>query len=138
MPRVTASLEIDDAELSFRTSRAGGPGGQHVNRTESRVEVSFDVAGSPSLSEAQRARLLDRLAPRLTNEGVLTVACQDERSQHRNKEIAVARLCAVLAGALYVQPPRRPTRPTRGSQERRLTSKSKRADIKRGRGRIED
>ncbi len=138
MPRIDDHLTIDDAELTFRTSRAGGPGGQHVNRTESRVEVRFDVASSPSLTDAQRARLLTALRSRLTGDGELVVVCQDERSQLRNKEIAVARLCAILARALHVDAPRRPTRPTRASKLRRLDGKTKRSNVKRMRGKVED
>jgi len=137
VPRVNDRLEIDETELSFRTSRSGGPGGQHVNRTESRVEVSFDVAGSPSLTAWQRARLLDKLASRLSGDGVLTVACQDERSQHRNKEIAVARLCATLAAALHVDKPRRKTRPTLASKKRRLQGKAQRGQTKKLRGKVD-
>jgi ribosome-associated protein len=138
MPRIDDHLTIDDAELTFRTSRAGGPGGQHVNRTESRVEVRFDVARSPSLTDAQRARLLTALRSRLTGDGELVVVSQDERSQLRNKEIAVARLCAILARALHVDAPRRPTRPTRASKLRRLDGKTKRSNVKRMRGKVED
>ena len=138
MPRIDDHLTIDDAELTFRTSRAGGPGGQHVNRTESRVEVRFDVARSPSLTDAQRARLLTALRSRLTGDGELVVVSQDERSQLRNKEIAVARLCAILARALHVDAPRRPTRPTRASKVRRLDGKTKRSNVKRMRGKVED
>jgi ribosome-associated protein len=115
------TLPLDEVEL--RTSRSSGPGGQHANVTASRVEAVFDVAASQALSEAQRARLLERLGPRVT------AVAQDNRSQLRNRELALERLRAKLEAALRVQRPRRPTRPTAASRERRLTGK--RADSQR-------
>jgi len=115
------TLPLDEVEL--RTSRSSGPGGQHANVTASRVEAVFDVAASQALSEAQRARLLERLGPRVT------AVAQDNRSQLRNRELALERLRAKLEAALHVQRPRRPTRPTAASRERRLTGK--RADSQR-------
>jgi ribosome-associated protein len=115
------TLPLDEVEL--RTSRSSGPGGQHANVTASRVEAVFDVAASQALSEAQRARLLERLGPRVT------AVAQDNRSQLRNRELALERLRAKLEAALHVQRPRRPTKPTASSRERRLTGK--RADSQR-------
>ena len=115
------TLPLDEVEL--RTSRSSGPGGQHANVTASRVEAVFDVAASQALSEAQRARLLERLGPRVT------AVAQDNRSQLRNRELALERLRAKLESALRVQRPRRPTKPTAASRERRLTGK--RADSQR-------
>ena len=115
------TLPLDEVEL--RTSRSSGPGGQHANVTASRVEAVFDVAASQALSEAQRARLLERLGPRVT------AVAQDNRSQLRNRELALERLRAKLEAGLRVQRPRRPTRPTTASRERRLTGK--RADSQR-------
>lgn len=113
------------SELRFRFSRSGGPGGQHANTADTRVEVVFDVASSPSLGPRQRERLLEQLGPEVR------VAASDERSQVRNRALAVERLAARLAGALHVAPPRTATRPTRGSKVRRVEAKRKRSDVKR-------
>ena len=130
--RVSSSLAIPMNEISWRATTSGGPGGQHANRTASRVEVSFDIAGSPSLGPRQRARLLERLGP------TVTASSGDERSQFRNRRLALDRLAARLANALRVEPPRRPTAPTRGSQERRLEGKRRRSSVKRQRRRRPD
>lgn len=114
---VNDALAIPLAEIALRTSRSSGPGGQHANVTASRVEAVFDVLASPSLSEDQRARLLARVGER-----VVAVA-QDERSQTRNRELALERLAARLERALAVTPSRRPTRPTAAARERRLAGK---------------
>lgn len=136
--RITLRVELPEAELLWRFSRSSGPGGQSVNTTDSRAELSFDVARSPSLDEHQRARALERLASRLVD-GVLTVAAQDERSQLQNRELAATRLAQLLREALAPPPPpRRPTRPTRGSRERRLAGKKQRSEVKRGRRAPED
>jgi ribosome-associated protein len=115
--RVSSSLVIPASELSWRFSRSGGPGGQHANTADTRVEVRFDIAGSPSLGPRQRARLLERLGDEVR------VVASDERSQARNRELALERLCARLAAALRVDRPRRPTKPTKASVERRLEAK---------------
>ena len=125
--QIDAHLAIPLAEVTLRTSRSSGPGGQHANVTASRVEAIFDVLGSPSLSEAQRARVLASAGPR-----VVAVA-QDERSQARNREIALARLAERLAGALVVPRSRRATRPTKASRTRRLQAKRRDAERKRDR-----
>jgi len=136
--QVTTGWEVPDAELRWRFSRSSGPGGQSVNTTDSRVEVSYDVATSPSLPERLRSRALERLAPRLVD-GVLTVAASEHRSQLRNREAALLRLAALLRTAVAAPPrARRATRPSRAAKERRLTAKSHRAGIKRLRGRPED
>jgi ribosome-associated protein len=124
---VDEQLTIPLAEITLRTSRSSGPGGQHANVTASRVEAIFDVLASSSLSETQRARLLARAGPR-----VVAVA-QDERSQARNRELALARLAERLARALAVPRSRRPTRPTAASRTRRLDSKRRAAERKRER-----
>ena len=136
---VNRSLTVPEAELSWRFSRSSGPGGQSVNTSDSRAELSFDVGSSPSLPEPLRRRALARLAGRLVD-GVLTVAASEHRSQLQNREAAEQRLAQVLREALAPPPPqRRPTRPTRGSQERRLAGKRRRSDVKRGRqGRADD
>lgn len=127
--RVTRSLAIPLREVELRFSPSGGPGGQHANRAHTRVEVRFDIAGSPSLGPRQRARLLERIGPELR------VVCDEERSQLRNRATALERLGARLAAGLHVEPPRRATRPTRGSKERRLSAKKQRSEVKKGRGR---
>lgn len=130
---VTSRWTVPESELSWRFSRSSGPGGQSVNTTDSRAEVSFDVGGSPSLDEHQRARALQRLSGRLVD-GVLSVVAQDERSQLQNRELASSRLAQLLREALAPPPaPRRPTKPTRGSKERRLAGKKLRSEVKRGR-----
>jgi ribosome-associated protein len=125
--RVTKDLEIPSAEIVVRTSRSSGPGGQHANVTASRVEASFDVLASATLGEAQRKRLLARLGPR-----VVAVA-QDERSQARNRDLAMARLADRLARGLATPKRRHPTRPTAASRERRLGAKRRAAERKRER-----
>jgi ribosome-associated protein len=128
---VTASIVIPERELGWRFSRASGPGGQGVNTTDSRVELSFDVAATTALSPALKARALQRLAPRLVD-GVLTVAAAEHRSQLRNRDAAATRLAQVLREAIAPPPKRRrPTRPSRHAVERRLSAKRRRADIKR-------
>jgi len=129
--RVTASLSIPAEELGWRFSRSSGPGGQGVNTTDSRVELSWDVAASPALSPAVRERALRRLGPRLTG-GVLTVAASEYRSQLRNREAARVRLAAVVREAIAPPAPaRRRTRPTAASQQRRLEDKRRRGQLKR-------
>jgi ribosome-associated protein len=125
--RVTPSLSIPLAELQFRFSPSGGPGGQHANKVNTRVELRFDVAGSPSLGPRQRARLLDRLGPEVR------VVADDERSQVRNRQLAVERFRVRVADALHIEKPRRPTRPSRGAKERRLTAKRHLSERKRAR-----
>jgi ribosome-associated protein len=129
--RVNTWLVVPAGELSERFSRSSGPGGQSVNTTDSRVELSFDVASSPSLPEWARERAVDRLSGRLRG-GVLTVASSGERSQLMNREEARERLAAILRDALA--PPQRPrvaTKPGRGARERRLDDKRRRAQTKR-------
>jgi ribosome-associated protein len=124
---VNDALAIPLTQITLRTSRSSGPGGQHANVTASRVEAIFDVLASSSLSDGQRARLLARAGPRIV------AVAQDERSQARNRELALARLAARLARALAVPRSRRPTRPTRASRTRRLESKRRDAARKRER-----
>jgi ribosome-associated protein len=131
--RVNNWLVIPAGELRERFSRSSGPGGQSVNTTDSRVELSFDIAKSPSLPERERNRALSRLASRLSD-GVLTVAAETERSQLMNRDAARARLAAILKDAIAPPPPPRvPTKPTRGARERRLADKRRRGRVKRGR-----
>jgi ribosome-associated protein len=122
---------IPPEELSWRFSRSAGPGGQSVNTTDSRVELSYDLARSTALPPAQKQRALRALAGRLTD-GVLTVTASETRSQLRNREAAAERLAALLTEATGPPPPpRRPTRPSRGARERRLADKRRTSEIKR-------
>ena len=131
---VTAGWTVPESELSWRFSRSGGPGGQSVNTSDSRAELSFDVARSGSLPEHQRERALSRLAGRLVS-GVVTVAASEHRSQLQNRDAAEQRLAHLLREAVAPPPAqRRPTRPTRGSKERRLEGKRQRSQVKRDRG----
>jgi ribosome-associated protein len=128
--RVTDRLVVPAAQLTERFSRSSGPGGQGVNTADSRVELSFDVAGSPSLPEHLRARALERLAGRLVD-GVLTVTASEHRAQLQNRTAARARLAALLREAIAPPgPQRRATKPSKGSVERRLQSKKRRSMIK--------
>ena len=131
---VTPRWSVPEAELSWRFSRSSGPGGQSVNTTDSRVELSYDLQRSATMPEHLRARAVGRLAGRLVD-GVLTVAASEQRSQLQNRDAAQRRLAQLLREAVAPPPKiRRPTRPTRGSQERRLAGKKRRSDVKRGRG----
>lgn len=136
--RVTSSVRIPLAELSFRATRSGGPGGQHVNTSSTRIELWWDAATSPSLTAVQRERVLTSLGGRLTEDGKLRIVSSETRSQSRNREAAVARFRAVLAGALAVRKARRPTKPSRASRERRLKEKRVRATRKAERRRPPD
>jgi len=128
---VRGSVVIPEAELRWRFSRASGPGGQGVNTTDSRVELSLDVAGTTALGPTYRARALERLASRLVD-GVLTIIASEHRSQLRNREAAEQRLVETLRAAIAPPPrPRRATRPTPGSVERRLAHKKRRSELKR-------
>jgi ribosome-associated protein len=129
-PVTFRGVEIPSTELAWRFSRSSGPGGQSVNTADSRVELSFDVRRSAVLPEPVRDRLLSRLSSRLAD-GVLTIAASEYRSQLRNRRAARARLADVLTEASAPPPPRRrPTRPSRGSQERRLAGKKRRSETK--------
>jgi ribosome-associated protein len=131
--RVNGWLLIPGSELHERFSRSSGPGGQSVNTTDTRVELSFDVAQSAALPDWARARITERLAGRLAG-GVLTVAASEQRSQLANRQGARARMAALLRDAVAPpQRPRVPTRPGRGANERRLQAKRQRSAVKRGR-----
>lgn len=131
---VNDELFIPKSEITYRASRAGGPGGQHVNTSSTRVELMWDVASSPSLTESQRRRIMSKLSNRVSQEGVLQLADAGTRSQHRNREAVTERLRELVAGALVVQKPRKKTKPSRASRERRLQSKKQRGEVKRLRG----
>lgn len=123
--RVTRTVTVPVAEIELRTSRSSGPGGQHAQKSETRVEAVFDVEASAALSPAQKKRVVAKAGP------VLRAVAQDERSQLRNKELAVERLTEVLREALRVPRKRRPTKPTKASKERRLEEKKRRGETKR-------
>lgn len=135
---INARIRIPPWELTFTTSRSAGPGGQHANKTSSRVTLHWSVPNSCALSDAQKARVLKRLRPRLTQEGVLQLHVEDSRSQHRNKEVAKERLKALLLEALKVPKRRKPTRPSKAAKKRRVDDKKSRGAIKKLRGKPSD
>jgi ribosome-associated protein len=130
---ITPELRVPLSELEYRASRSGGPGGQHVNTSSTRIEVWWDVAGSPSLSPEQRAQLLERLRARLDSTGRLRLVSSGSRSQLRNREDVTERLRSVVASALAVRKKRKPTRPSRAAKAARLDAKRRRAATKRDR-----
>ena len=131
---VNGALSIPRHELDVRVSRSSGAGGQHVNKTSSRVEIFWNITASPSLSDDQRKRLQEKLASRLTGDGSIRVVASDMRSQTRNREIAEERLAELIARSLIVPRKRRPTKPTKASKEARLDSKRRHSSKKRERG----
>ncbi len=133
-PGAPRGLRVPAAELVERFSHASGPGGQGVNTTDSRVQLSLDLAATTALDETQRQRLLAVLSPRLDGT-VLTVTASEQRSQRQNRRAARERLAGLLRESLAPPVPRRPTRPTRGSQRRRLEAKQRRSELKRTRRR---
>lgn len=134
--QVTDDLFVPRAELTYRATRSGGPGGQHVNTSSTKVEVAWDAANSPSVTEPQRERILRKLANRINSEGVLLLTEGGSRSQHKNKEAVTERFQEILREALHVPKPRRKTKPTRASRERRIRAKKRRAETKRLRGAV--
>jgi len=135
MIEITAGLAIPEGELQFSASRAGGPGGQNVNKVATKVTLTFDVGSSPSVGEAHRARIRERLATRITREGVLHVVSQRHRTQGANRAAALARFVELLRGALAEEEPRVATRPTRVSKQRRVAEKKLHARLKQTRRR---
>jgi ribosome-associated protein len=134
MIEITPTLSIGEDEVEETFVRASGPGGQHVNKTSSAVQLRFDARRSPSLPNDVAIRLMKLAGRRLTADGVIVITAESHRSQLRNREEALARLVALIRQASVAPRPRRPTRPTRASQERRLASKGKRSTVKAERG----
>lgn len=130
---VNESLSIPRSELDVRVSRSSGAGGQHVNKTSSRVEIFWNVPGSRALTDEQRSRLREKLASRLTTEGSIRVVASDMRSQSRNRELAEERLADLVRRALIIPRKRRATKPTHASKEARLDSKKRHSTKKRDR-----
>ncbi len=130
---VSPGVAIPRAELGMRATRAGGPGGQHVNTSSTRVEVTWSVTASAALSDALKGRVLQALASRLDADGTLRVVASDTRSQRQNRDLAEQRLAALVRRALVVPRTRKKTRPTRASVERRLTAKKRSGEKKRDR-----
>lgn len=128
--RIHGKLSIPRSELRFRSSRSGGPGGQHANTSDTRVELLFDLQGSPSLGPRQRARLTEKLATRIDGRGVLRLVSSRFRSQSANREDVTERFVELLREALHRDPPRKPTRPTRASNQRRRRAKEIRSQRK--------
>ncbi|MCP4424400.1 MAG: aminoacyl-tRNA hydrolase [Chloroflexi bacterium] len=135
---INARVSIPVAELKFRFSTSGGPGGQHANRSATRATLLFDVASSPSLNKTTRARLLRKLASRLDKQGVLRIDAQESRSQYRNRETAILRFQLILANALKKPKKRRKTKPSQAAVQKRLDNKKKRGQRKRERRRTWD
>lgn len=135
--QITETVTIPSAELHFQFSRSSGPGGQHVNRTASQVELTFDVLASPSLNEAQRARVLTRLKSYIDTRGILHLTSQTTRSQHRNRAEVVERFQGLLQRALHVPKRRIPTRPSPRAEARRLEAKQRMSATKQRRRRPE-
>ena len=133
--RVNTSVVIPRSELTVRASRSSGAGGQHVNKTSSRIEIEWNVAQSPSITDEERARLLSKLASRLSENGSIRVVASDTRSQARNRDLAERRLAELLAKALTVQKRRKPTKRPRSADEARLSEKKKHSERKRERRR---
>lgn len=132
MLEIGARRLLDESELEFRFTRSGGPGGQHVNTSATRVELVFDLSASRALDDDERSLAARRLRTRLDGDGRLRVVAQDERSQARNRQLAVTRFCELMREALRPPPPpRRPTRPSRSAEERRLAGKRQTSTRKR-------
>jgi ribosome-associated protein len=131
--KIQDNLQIPDEELKFIASKSSGPGGQHVNKVSTRVTLLFDVAGSPSLSDEEKNRILTHLSTRISKSGVLRVIAQSSRSQVANKELAMERFAELIRQALYVDPTRRKTRVPAGVRQQRLNEKKHRSRFKKWR-----
>ena len=140
MPRipVTRAISIDEAELEESATRSSGAGGQHVNTTDSAVILRFDVAGSPSLPDAVKARLAKIAGTRMTSEGVLILRAESSRSQFVNRQETRERLIAMIIEATFVPKARRPTKPSKAAKARRVDAKVRRSSVKQGRGKWQE
>jgi len=134
---VTDAIGLDEGELDIKAARASGPGGQHVNKTSTAIELRFDVANSPSLAADVKARLTKIAGSRMTLDGELLIFAQTHRSQEMNRQDAIGRLVALIQKAAEAPKPRKRTRPTKASKERRLAAKTRRSGVKAMRGRPE-
>ena len=134
---INTRVRIPISELQFQFARASGPGGQHVNRTESAVELSFDLANSASITPEDRTRALGKLGNYVDSVGTMHVVSQSERSQLRNRELVIARFAELLQQALVIPKKRRPTKPSKAAKAKRMDGKRKAGTIKRGRGKVE-
>jgi ribosome-associated protein len=130
---ISEKLSIPRNELQFRFSTSRGPGGQHANRSASRVTLLFDVYGSPSLSEQQRSILIQNLGNRMDQNGVLRIEAQESRSQHKNRQVALERFRTLVSTAVVERKKRQSTKPSLAAKERRLANKKKKSDVKRDR-----
>ena len=133
MIQITDDVAIPDEEVTFATSRSGGPGGQNVNKLETRVTLRFDLAASGSLTEEQKARLLERLATRITRAGILHVSAQKHRTQGANRDAALERFAELVRDALREETPRKKTRTSRAAKARRVEEKRRHSERKRNR-----
>ena len=133
--RITGGVAVPRSELTFRATRGGGPGGQHVNTSATRVELTWDVANTTALTEEQRARVLQKLANRIDESGTLRLVASENRSQHQNREAVTVRFQDLLAWALRTPRPRKRTRPPKAAKEKRLKQKKHRSEVKKLRGR---
>lgn len=134
---VTPAISIPRTELSYRASRAGGPGGQHVNTSSTRIELLWDLPNSRAVTEEERERIRAKLAQRLDSDGRVRVVASDRRSQQQNREAADTRLASLVRHALHVPKTRRPTKPTKAAKERRLSDKKRRSEKKQNRRGLE-
>lgn len=135
---VNDSVRVPRAELTYRATRSGGPGGQHVNTSSTRVELAWNVDASPSVSDEERARIREKLSNRISGEGLLLLSASEHRSQNRNKEAVTERFVALVRQALVVQAKRKRTRPSKAAREARLHAKKHRSEVKRRRRSLED
>jgi len=135
--QINPGLSIPRSELTYKATRAGGPGGQHVNTSSTRVELWWDVSNSPSLNDAQRARITEKLGKRISDEGFLKLASAVERSQHQNKEEVTSRFARMIDQALKVPKPRKKTKPSKASKQKRLDLKKRQSDKKKNRGKVD-
>ncbi|MEO8215500.1 MAG: alternative ribosome rescue aminoacyl-tRNA hydrolase ArfB [Acidobacteriota bacterium] len=137
MIEINDEISIPDSEIEFTASRSAGPGGQNVNKVNSRITVTFDVVRSAALNDEQKSRVLDRLKTRISRAGILQISSQKHRTQLANREAAVARFAELVAEALREERPRKKSRPSRAAREKRIEEKKRRSGLKRDRGRIE-